>query len=69
MLVAIWGQIFQILQEERELYGELKSKHNFNTQHNMIESLNCEKLAVWSNLYYIHTFWKFGLFYEVQDHR
>jgi len=33
-------RIFQILQEERELYGELKSKHNFSTHHNMIESMN-----------------------------
>ena len=32
-------RIFQILQEERELYGELKTKHNFNTQHNMIISV------------------------------
>ena len=30
-------RIFQILQEERELYGELKTKHNFSTQHNMIK--------------------------------
>ena len=33
-------RIFQILQEERELNGELKTKHNFSTHHNMIKSTN-----------------------------
>jgi len=35
--VKISPTLFQILQEERELYGELKTKHNLNTQHNMIK--------------------------------
>jgi hypothetical protein len=34
--MKIFPKIFQILQEERELYGELKTKHNFSTHHNMI---------------------------------